>query len=362
MRKQILFFALFASCSSGIPEKTLSPYPVKVIKAIKKDVPIYLETIGHVEPILQVQIASRVEGEITGVYFHEGEEVRKGDLLFTIDPRTFQADVQKAQGALQERVAQIDIAREKVLRYSPLTEEDYYARIQFDELKSNLHALEGTLLQAKASLKSAEIALGYCWIYAPVTGRTGKLQIDQGNIVKSDASQTLVTINQIRPIYVSFFFPQKYLAKIQHWQTELGSLRTLVSTDGFEKKIFHGPVDMIDNEVDQDTGTIALRALFENKTEELWPGRYVRVRLVLRIEKEALTLPQAAIQYDTKGPFVFTVTEEQTIMKRPLTLGQRLGKEVLVKRGLTEGEEVVTLGGQNLFTGARVSVKEVEGL
>lgn len=354
----ILFCFLLGACTKPAPIKQSPSYPVRAEKVLKKDVPIYLETIGNVEPTIHVNITSRVQGEITGVYFEEGQEVDQGDLLFTIDPRTFEASLRKAEGEAQEYAAKLDIAREKVLRFSPLAEEDYYAKIQFDELKSNLHALEGSYLQAKASVDSAKVELGYCWIYSPLKGRTGILQVDQGNILPGTEKETLVSVNQIRPTYVTFFFPEKYLSEIQRFKKSSSCLQTVVSRDGFRQDFLYGKLEMLDNTIDTDTGTITLKAIFPNEQEALWPGQYVQVRLILYVEKEALLLPYSAIHYDSQGAFAFMISHEETISKRYLHLGKRIGDEVIVEKGAQDGELAVTLGGQNLFTGAKVSMEK----
>lgn len=359
MKKIVWIFLLFlsVSCSKKKPTSHTPIFPITTAKVVKQDVPIYLETIGNVEPIITVNVISRVLGEITGVYFTEGDLIKKGDLLFTIDPRTFEANVEQAKGSLQKALANVDIAREKVLRFGPLTEEDYYAKLNFDELKSQLHALEGSALQAKASLDSAKVELSYCWIYAPVDGRAGILQIDKGNVLKGDESQTLVTINQIKPIYISFFFPEKDLALIQKSIEKKPHLQTYVSLDNFKKNSIEGSLEMINNTVDQETGTITLRSIFSNDQEELWPGKYVQVRLVLRVEKDALVIPMSAVNMSSDGPFVYAVDSRQKIVKKKVVLGERFEEKVLIKRGLKFGEIVANSGLQNIYPGAQVENK-----
>ncbi len=357
----ILFCIVFFSCSREKKPPISPVFPVKTAKVRQIDIPLYRDTIGRVEPILRVDVTSRVQGQITGVYFQEGSPIKKGDLLFTIDPRTLEAEVKKAEGVLQQRLANLDIAREKVVRFSPLTDEDYYAKLQFDALKSKLHAAEGAVKQAEANLQKARVELGYCWIYSPIKGRAGILKIDEGNILTGDDQKTLVTIHQMHPMYVSFSLPEKDLGVIRKYRKKQGPLRT-TALDPTKQISWQGKLEMINNQIDPDTGTITLRSVFSNKEEALWPGKYVQVRLILSIQKDALMIPFSAVNRSSKGAFVFVINGQNVAAMRFISTGQRYGDEICISKGLQPDEEVVIAGSQNLYPGALVSKTLERGL
>lgn len=358
----LIFTLLLFSFSSCSKKQTPAPhaFPVNAAKVIKKDAPLYIDTIGHVEPIITVKIKSRVKGQITGVYFKEGDVVKKGDLLFSIDPLLFQANLDKNKAILLENLASLKIAEEKVRRYTVLTKEEYFSQLDFDQLKSDAERLSAVIKENQADIDSAEINLDYCWIYSPLNGRTGILKIDLGNWVKDDESQTLVTVNQMSPIYVTFSIPENELARLQKFRPK-GEVKVRVSFDSLAKDYVEGDLEMLDNTVDEKTGMIALRATFANKTEELWPGQFVRTRLILTISKDALIIPYQAIDITTTGTFVFVVKEDKTVEMRSVKLGQREDEDVIVLEGLKEGETVVTEGLLNLYPGALVNIKKMNG-
>lgn len=351
---------LFTSCGKKEKKKPEYRTPVNAVKSIKKDTPIFIETIGHVEPIVTVNVISRVKGEITGVFFEEGQYVKEKDLLFTIDPRTFQADLEKSRGTLEENLANLAFAKDKVERFAKLTEEDYFSQVDFDQLITNAAALSGVVKQNKASVLEAEVNLNYCWINSSLEGRTGILQIDKGNVLKGDESQTLVTINQMKPIYVTFSIPERELGRVRKYMHKNGALETRVAHDNFETIIAKGSLELLNNEVDIKTGMIKLRSVFKNDTEELWPNEFVRTRLILYTHANAVIIPYQAVDITTKGKYVYVVKEDQTIDMRKVVLGQRNLGNVIVLKGLKEGEIVVTEGMQNLFGGAKVKVNKIE--
>lgn len=331
-------------------------FPVTTQKAIKKDTPLYLEAIGHVESIEQIEIRSRVEGELTGVYFKEGDFVHKGDLLFTIDPRSFQANVKFAEGSLEENIASLKLAQEKVLRYMSLVQEEYFSEIDYKQLQTNAETSEAMVKKSQAELDDAKINLSYCWIYSPIDGKTGILNIDKGNLIKPNDENQLITINQISPIYVTFSISEKFFPTVQCHLKQKQALKVITTYDDFTKDHFDGKLELIDNQIDPETGMIKLRALFENHEKDLWPGQFVKTRLILQMLQDAILIPAEAVDYTQEGPLVYIVSEDQTIDIRKVKLGQRTDGQIVVLHGVFENEKVVTNGALNLHKGARVKI------
>jgi membrane fusion protein, multidrug efflux system len=346
----LLLFSCEKKSSTQAPE-----IPVKVTSVIKKDAPLYVDTIGHVEPIITVNIVSRVRGELTGVYFKEGDWIKKGDLLFTIDPRDHQATLDKANAVKEETLARLKFAEEKLVRYSGLTKEEYFSQIDYDQFKTDAATLSATVKENQADIDYAAINLDYCWLYSPLEGRTGILQITLGNMLKDDESQTLVTVNQMKPIYVTFSVPERELPHIRKYHTQK-PLETRVSFESLSQNFITGSLEMLDNEVDTKTGMVKLRATFTNDKEELWPGQFVRTRLILTIAKDSLLIPTQAVDITVNGKFVYVLKEDGTVDMRPVTLGQQQDDNIIVLNGLKEGETIVTEGLFNLFPGAKVKI------
>jgi len=354
MRIFLLLFLLTA-CHKK-PEAPPAPaYPVKTGVAVQKEAPIFIEALGHVDSITAISLKSRIEGELTGVYFTQGQEVKKGDLLFTIDPRPYQAALKEAQATLDQNLANLALASEKVKRYRTLAKDEYYSQIDYETLQANYAATAALVEQNRAQLDSALINLNYCWIYAPIDGMMGILQVDFGNLVANDGS-TLSTLNQMAPIYVTFSLPEFQLPQVQKYSGK-GGLKVLAAYEDFTQGAFEGKLFMFDNSVDPNTGMIALRAVFENSHRELWPGQFVRTRLILYTVADAVIVPYTAVQLTQSGPVIFAVKEDMTVEQRPVVLGQREDANVLVLKGLLAGEKIVLEGQLNLFAGAKVEIQ-----
>ncbi len=359
MKRVLIYFLVLLSLTSCHRKKKKIPppvFPVTISEVVQKDSPIYIDTIGHVDPIVTVNVVSRVKGEITNVYFTEGQTVKEGDLLFAIDPRTFQATLDKEVATLAATTSRYQFAREKVLRYSGLTEEDFYSQVNFDSLTTDMKTFEAVMQQNQADIDDAKINLDYCWIYSPLNGRTGILQVDRGNVLKADESQTLVVINQMKPIYVTFSVPERDLVRIRKYAKK-NDLTTIAAFEDFHKDAFTGKLQMIDNQVNEKTGMVDIRSIFENEDEGLWPHQFVRTRLILYVMKDALVIPYQAINMTMEGPQVFVVKQDQTVDMRKVELGERENGDVIILKGLQKGEKIVTEGLQNLFPNAHVSIK-----
>lgn len=377
--------ALLAACSSGTkgeqsPQKTVS---VTVGSVIQKDVPLQLRAIGTVEAYSVVTIKSQVGGELNRVYFTEGQDVTKGDLLFTIDPRPYEAALKEAEAKLEKDLAQVkqakaNLARDTALaenarvelrRYESLIEKGVVARQQYDKFRTDAEALdatvradraavenaEATVLADKAAAENTKVQLGYCFIRSPIDGRTGSLIVQQGNIVKAN-DVNLVVINQITPIYVTFSVPEEYLPEIMRYMAG-EKLKVEATLPNDERRPDQGILTFVDNAVDTATGTIRLKGTFKNKGKRLWPGQFVNVVLTLTTTPNAIVVPSQAIQAGQEGQYVFVVKPDQTVESRPVVVERTLNDETIVQKGLNPGETVVTDGQIRLRPGVKVEIK-----
>jgi multidrug efflux system membrane fusion protein len=355
MRKWALLLLILASCHKKPVTPLVRSYPVTSTIVQQKAAPIYIEALGHVDSITAINLKSRIEGELIGVHFTQGQEVRKDDLLFTIDPRPYEATLKSAVATLEQNLANLALAAEKVKRYRILAKDEYYSQIDYETLQANLASTTAIVEQNRAQVESAKINLNYCRIYAPIDGLMGILQVDYGNLV-TDNGNTLVTLNQMAPIYVTFSIPEYQLPRVQKYNRN-GSLKVLAAYEDFTDEIFNGKLFMVDNSVNADTGMISLRAIFENTKRELWPGQFIRTRLILHTLEDAVVIPYTAVQLTQSGPIVFVIQEDNTVDQRKVTLGQREDENVVVTQGLKAGEKIVLEGQLNLFAGAKVNVK-----
>jgi multidrug efflux system membrane fusion protein len=381
----LLCFAVFPSaCSNEKSQKPASiSFPVNVSTVTQKTVPVQLRAIGNVQAYSTVTVKSRVPGQIMRVYFKEGDDVKKGALLFMIDPRPFEAILKQAEANLQRDMAQVkqaeanlerDMAQEKnaqaeANRYKMLFEKGVVARQQYDKFRTDWEALVATLqagraakanaeaavLADRAAVENAKLQLSYCSIRSPMDGRTGSLIIQEGNIIK-DNDASLVVINQITPIYVAFSTPEQYLSEIKKYMAS-GKLQVEALAPMNEERPEKGVITFIDNAVDSNTGTIRLKGTFANQEKRLWPGQFINVVLTLTTEPNAIVIPSQAIQTGQEGQYVFVVKPDFTVEFRPVVIGQTVNNETVVRKGLYAEEKVVTDGQLRLYPGARVEVK-----
>lgn len=350
-----VLLSLWACSSEGkVETKPPSAVPVRVASAAQKDVPIAIRVIGNVEAYLMVEVRSLVAGAITQVKFREGQDVKKGDLLFVIDPRPYEAALRQAEANLAKDLAQAKNAEEEAKRYAYLVEKEYVAKQEYDQYRTNAEALAATVEADRAAVQNARVQLTYCYIHAPVTGRAGSILVQLGNVVKAN-DVPLVTINQIHPIYVSFSVPEKNLPEIKKYMARAKlSVKAVIAGD--EKDPEEGVLTFIDNTVDMTTGTVRLKGTFENETGRLWPGQFVNVILTLTTQPNAIVVPSRAVQTGQQGQFVFVVKPDQTVEVRPVEAGRSVNEETVIDRGLSAGEVVVTDGQLRLFPGAKVEV------
>lgn len=349
MKRFAIICLALASCHQKPKPVEAPPVAVKVVEPRIADVPRYKTYIGNISPFIQVQVRSQVEGLLTGVFFTEGQEVKEGDLLFTIDPRPYEAQLEKAQAALALTEANLHLAQETVQRYTKLSEVDYVAKLQYDQYLTQVQTNEATIKQSLADIESAKINLSYCTIHSPINALTGVLQIKQGNLIQNAGQEPLILLNQITPIYCYFSVPQNDLPEIMRFHRS-SPLKIQVNS-------YNGVLDLIDNQINNKTGAILLRGIFPNEDKMLWPGEFAEVQLVLEELKNALVLPSDAVFIDQNGTSVFVIKPDQTAELRKVDVLERIEKESIISSGLKPGEKVVVEGQINLISGTKVVVK-----
>ena len=353
----LLLLAVFSSaCSNEKSKKPVSaPIPVTVSIAIQKTVPVELRAIGNVQAYSTVTVKSKVGGELVGVHFKEGQDVKKGAPLFTIDPRPYEAALKQAEANLGRDLAQAKHAREDARRYESLIQKGVVPQQQYDKFRTDADALEATVLADRAAVENARIQLGYCSIHSPIDGRTGSLIVQQGNHIKAE-DINLVVINQIVPIDVAFSVPEQFLSEIKKYMA-LGKLQVEALVPMDDERPERGVITFIDNAVDTNTGTIRLKGTFANREKKLWPGQFVNVVLTLTTEPNAIVVPSQAIETGQEGQYIFVVKEDLSVESRPVVAGRSMNNETVVKKGLNPNEKVVTDGQLRLYPGARVEIK-----
>jgi multidrug efflux system membrane fusion protein len=329
--------------------------PVDVATAVKQDVPVQIRAIARVEAFSTVSVKPQVAGQLTAVHFKEGQDVKAGDRLFSLDARPFQAVLDQAEANLARDTAQAEYAAADFARETDLYQRKVATQIEFEQSKANAAATAATVRADQAAVLQARIDLDYCSIRSPIDGRTGALLVYPGNVVKAN-EVALVVINQVHPIYVTFSVPEQNLAEIRKYQTE-GPLAVEALIPQDEGPPERGELSFIDNQVDPQTGTITLKGTFQNESGRLWPGQFVNALLRLHTLPGAVVVPTAAIQTGQSGQFVFVVKQDQTADLRPIVAGLSLDHRTVIRQGIEAGETVVTDGQLRLVPGAKISIK-----
>lgn len=330
--------------------------PVAAALAVRKDVPVQLRAIGAAEAYSTVTVKTMVNGQITKVGFKEGKDVRKGDLIFVIDPRPYEAALKTAEATLAKDLALKENAEKDVKRYAYLIEKDLVPKQQFDQVVSNAAALAATVNADNAVVENSRVQLGYCYIRSPIDGRTGSLFVKEGNVVKANDT-SLVTINEIVPVYVTFSVPEQYLEQIRQYR-QARPLPVEAFVPGQENRPARGTLTFVSNAVDNATGTIQLKATFPNGDRRLWPGQYVNVAMTLSTRAGAVLVPTAAVQTGQQGRYVFVVRPDMTVEARPVATGPSADNGTVIEKGVQAGERVVTDGQLRLVPGSRVELKQ----
>ena len=353
--------AFFAGCSrQGNTVNSAQPdaptaVPVTVATVTQKTVPIGVRAIGTVEAYSTVTVKSQVEGEIEQVHFSEGQDVKEGDLLFTIDARPFEARLRQAEANLARDEAEAKNAQAKATRYKNLYESGIVSKDQFDQFQTSAEALEAAVRADKAAVENAKLQLGYCTIRSPMDGRTGSLLVHPGNVVKANDTSLLV-INRVQPIYIDFSVPEQYLPEIKRRMAQ-GRLEVLALVPDQNQKPAEGVLSFVNNTVDRSTGTILLKGTYPNGDRRLWPGQFMNVALQLSSQTDATVVPNQAVQNGEKGQFVYVVKPDFSAEFRPVEVGASFEGDTVIEKGIQPGEKIVTDGQLRLYPGAKVEVK-----
>jgi multidrug efflux system membrane fusion protein len=352
-----LAFVLFQANrgSRADPQKSAPAVPVTTASVILKTVPVRLYAIGNVEPYTTVAVKARVDGQLVSVRFKEGDEVRQGAILFEIDPRPFTASLKQAQANLLRDRALFDRAKEQEKRYKDLLAKNFISTDAYEQVRTNAETAAATVAADEAAIDNAKLSLEYCTIRSPVTGYAGRIQIQQGNLVKANDTNAMVTVNQVVPIYTSFSVPEQNVADVRRYQAA-GELKVAASFANAAHPPMAGRLSFVDNAADATTGTIKLKAEFPNTDKALWPGQFVNVVLTLHEQKDAIVTPSSAVQSGPTGQYVFVVKPDSTVELRNITIARAEGDETVVASGLQAGDQVVTVGQLRLAPGTKVSV------
>lgn len=391
-RSELLFFTslivllLSFSCDRGGSEAKGRPngaqgegVPVTVARVTTRDVPIRLSAIGNVEAYSTVEIKPQVEGQLSRVYFKEGENVRSGDLLFLIDPRPYENALRQAEANMARNTAMMKNAEQNALRYEDLISKGVVSAQQYDQVKAEFESLKASVNADRSAVANAKLGLEYCSIRSPIDGRIGEILVHEGNTVETRTT-LLAVINQTKPVFVNFSVPEHFLVLIREYLADSGELKVYAVVPYTSRKNDESPagdetaetagispgdqtpaegkLSFIDNKVNETTGTVRLKAVFENADEMLWPGKFVNVSLNLTTQENATIVPARAVQSGQSGDYVYVVKPDSTVESRPVVPGPRVDRDVVITRGLKPGEIVVTEGQLRLAPGMKVRTSD----
>jgi len=345
--------AALSSCGRTAAPPASSSVPVTVAQATQRDFPIELRAIGSVESLWTVAVRPQVEGALAAIHFREGQDVKAGDLLFTIDPRPYEAALAEAEAHLAKSRVEAQNATSEEKRAADLLAQGVMSVDVHDSVVAGARAMAAEVRADEAAAQTARLRLDYCSIRSPLNGRTGSILVKVGNLVRALDDNTLVVIHQQDPIGVRFTVPETRLAEIR----EAGTLEVVARRRGEEKDPATGSLAFVDHEIDRTTGNVKLKARFGNAERKLWPGQFVDVSMVLSVRKGAVVVPGPAVQDGQQGPFIFVVKGDKTAEMRPVQIGPSRNGETLIEKGLAAGETVVVDGQVRLTVGAKVDAK-----
>lgn len=348
--------ALLAGCKQVKPKAAaLAPVPVTVARATVENVPTQLQAIGSVRAVSTVSVKALVGGELKSVGFAQGDQVHKGQQLFTIDSQPYQAAVMQSQANLAKDLANDSQARTEAARYADLAKQGIVSKEQNEQLQASADADDSVVAADRAALQTAQLNLSYCTITSPIDGRTGGLLVQAGNIIQA-SSTVLVTINQITPIYVAFSVPEQYLLQLK--QLSAGRPLKVEAQAQGDSRVEEGQMSFIDNTIDDTTGTIQLMGTFPNAQQRLWPGEYVNTDLTLSVADNATVVPSTAVLTGQSNLYVYVVTPQGTVENRNVTTATTANGMTVIAKGLNPGETVVTDGQLALFPGAKILIRQ----
>jgi multidrug efflux system membrane fusion protein len=351
----LLGAGLLSSCGKE-PQTNVErpPAPVTVAKAVSQDVPIYIDAVGKMVAREVVSIQPQVSGRITKIHFTDGADVKTGDLLFTIDPRPFQAQLNQAEANLAQAEATLSLAKANFTRVESVSDPRAVSRQDYDAKKSAVVSAEAALQQSRAAVENAQLNLDYCTIRSPINGRAGQRGVDVGNVVSANNGSLLV-IQRLDPIYADFTVTESELSAVQRNMANR-TLVARVSLPDDTGQAREGNLTFLDNSVQDGTGTVKLRATIANRDRRFWPGRFAKVRLILAIQRDAVLVPAEASQMSAKGSFVYVVKSDSSAEQRFVKLGQRQGELVVIEQGVKSGEQVVVNGQLGVTPGGKVRI------
>ena len=330
--------------------------PVTVATVVQKSMPIEIRVIGSVEAYSIVSVHAQVTGQLTNVNFKEGDDVAKDQVLFALDRRPLEATLMQAQANLQRDIAQAANAKVVAQRYADLAKQGIATTEQLETSRTSSAALDATVEADRAAVESAQVQLQYATIASPIAGRTGALMVHEGNLVRTADTTPLVVINQVAPIYVSFAIPESRLPELKRYMAQ-GTLAVEARPPNDETGSSHGRITFVDNNVDQTTGTIKIKATFSNEDHRLWPGQFVNVAVALTKDPSAVVVPTAAVQVGQQGQYAYVVKADHSIEYRTVVVERTAGLDTVIKSGLKPAETVVTDGHLRIVAGSRVSIK-----
>ncbi|HEX6768622.1 MAG TPA: efflux RND transporter periplasmic adaptor subunit, partial [Candidatus Binatia bacterium] len=347
---------LLACGKNNQPALERPPAPVTVAQAVGQDVPVYIDAVGKIAAHEVVSIQPQVSGRIGQIHFTDGADVRAGQLLFTIDPRPYQAQLDQAEANLSQAEAALALAQANFARVENVSDPRAVSRQDFDARKSAVAAAQAQVQQNRAARESARLNLEYCSIRSPIAGRAGQRSVDAGNIVSANVGSLLV-IQRLDPVYVDFTVSENELASVQR-QMAKGGLRVEARLPEEPSEAREGKLTFVDNAVQEGTGTIKLRATLANRDRMFWPGRFAKVRLILATRRDAVLVPAEASQDSAKGPFVYVIKSDLSAELRPVKLGQRHDQKIVIEEGVKAGERVVVSGQMAVIPGGKVRIAE----
>lgn len=333
------------------------PAPVLIGKVSRAEVPIEITAVGSVQPSESVAVRSRIDGAIVQNHFVEGDEVKAGDLLFSLDARAIEAQIRQAEANLARDRITVANARRDAARYQTLAQSDFVARQKLDDSVALVQSTENTVKATEANVEALKVQLSYTRITAPIGGRTGRINLTKGNVVRANDTTSLVVINQIKPVSLLFAVPQRYFPDMRAAIAQ----GVTVTADAPGKGKVEGSVGFLDNSIDANTGTFQVKASFPNPDGALWPGMFVPVTARLGVEAGVLVVPGQTVQNGQQGSYVYVVKPDNSVELRPITIARSFGEQVVIQSGLKEGETVVIEGQMRLFPGAKVEPRDRRG-
>ena len=341
-----LLVVLFSSCSKKKAEVKERVPNVETAEVMTHRLPVRIDAVGNVRAFNSAELRAQVEGVLLDYHFEEGQMVKEGELLYTIDPRPYEAKLKEAQAKLLRDEALMAYNKERVERYRPLLKDDYVSKLDFDNYVTQLKEAEATVLQDVAAIEKAEIDLGYCYVKAPFVATASKRLIDKGNLI-TNAGQNLLLVNQVQPIFVDFSIPEKRVIPVLERQYEVGMLNVHVQPQG-TKKIFKGKVQVVGNQINKKTGMVPIRAVFENGELLLWPGQFSKVHLILDHIDNAVVVPESAVNVGQQGMYSLVVTDGNVAEYKKVEVGLHLDGVYQIISGLSVGDTVITNGQLNV--------------